>query len=204
MAIIKRYTQWLNEDAQAAPVAGTSGPGAKPEGYTLKSNGVAYQYPFADDLAHSKYQYWNATDGSITDAGSSNDENSNRVALKKIMPSQGSISLTRDPNNPTKKTFGGSIVDSVTAALEIHALRGLKSPMKLAQMNALATGGSDNVDVTIVKNMYSMLDSSDRQSGKKWVAEWDTNWPKIWREQCVKAGMPWVSTTPPVTPPAQG
>jgi len=195
MKIIKGYTQWLNEDTTTVTTnpgatAGTSGPGAKPEGYTLKSNGVAYKYPFADDKAHSMYAYWDATEGSVTDTGASKDQASMQAALKKIMPSQAAQPVvSNDPNNPGKKMFGRMILDSVEDALELHAKLGWKKAYSLEQMNAMQAAGDTNLEVTALKNMYSVLNDSDKLDRKGRVAEWNKNFPIIWKEQLTKAGL---------------
>ena len=115
MKLIKGYTQWLNEEAAAqAPTsgtAGTSGPGAKPEGYTLKSNGVAYKYPFADDAAYTTY----------SQLGGSGSEADLKTALAKIMPSQKDKPIfSRNADGGLKLEFGHDIVDTAEAALELH------------------------------------------------------------------------------------
>ena len=58
--------------------------------------------------------------------------------------------------------FGTLIINSVEDALELHAKLGLKKPYTLEQMNAMQATGDTNLEVTALKNMYSILNDSDK------------------------------------------
>ena len=123
MNTIKGFSQWINEqNAQAAKVTPGAAP-VKPEGYTLKSNGIAYKYPFANDLAYSKYVYFKADPANISDSGASFDEKSEKAALIRILPSHQDWStktdVKKDPtgNATLVKGFGTKVTDSVENAL---------------------------------------------------------------------------------------
>lgn len=211
MKLIKGYTQWLNEEATAqAPTsgtAGTSGPGAKPEGYTLKSNGVAYKYPFADDKSHSLYAYWAAPESAITDSGASQNEADLKKALAKIMPIEAGqrVAPTQQELEQGKtKPYGKIIIDSVDDALELHAKMGWKRAVPLEQMAALAATDAVKLEVDGLKKYYQDIKDYDGYDKKGRVAQWNKNWPTIWKEQCTKAKMPWTQATATPAAPATG
>lgn len=193
MNTVKGFSQWLNEQTVpgAKPAAGTAP--VKPEGYTLKSNGIAYKYPFADDLAYAKYVYFKADPANITAGGASFDEKSEKAALIRILPSHQDWSTATDVktgpdgNATLAKGFGTKVTDSVENALEFHALMGLKQPIALEKMVQSAKTPEAGYLVDDFKDFYNTLSQFDKAA----VAEWNKNWPIIWKEQCKRAGLPW-------------
>lgn len=194
MNTIKGFSQWINEqNAQAAKVTPGAAP-VKPEGYTLTTNGIAYKYPFANDLAYSKYVYFKADPANITDSGASFDEKSEKAALIRILPSHQDWSTKTDVNidkttgqGSVAKGFGTKVTDSVENALEFHALMGLKQPISLEKMVQSAKTPEAGYIVDDFKDFYNTLAAMDKAA----IAEWNKNWPIIWKEQCKRAGLPW-------------
>ena len=195
MNTIKGFSQWMNEQTVpgAKPAAGTAP--VKPEGYTLKSNGIAYKYPFANDLAYSKYVYFKANPANISADGASFDEQSQKAALARIVPSQKDNWSTKTDvkNDPSGKPilshgFGETVTSSVENALEFHALMGLKQPISLAQMAQSAKTPEAGYLVDDLKGFLNTLTQLRETSA---LAEWNKNWPIIWKEQCKRAGLPW-------------
>jgi len=194
MNTIKGFSQWINEqNAQAAKVTPGAAP-VKPEGYTLKSNGIAYKYPFADDLAYSKYVYFQANPANISADGASFDEASMKVALKRILPSHEDWSTKMEPVKDANgqvisisKGFGEVVVKSVENALEFHALLGWKQPVSIEKMIGTAKTPEAGYLVDDLKDFYNTLSAMDKTA----IAEWNKNWPTIWKEQSKAAGLPW-------------
>jgi hypothetical protein len=197
MAIIKNYSQWLNEDAQPAattaaqPTGGTSGPGGKPGGFKA-SNGTAYGYPFKDEAALAAFTN---TTGDVVQVG------------KSLLPNLPAASVTTDmsdPENPRiQKNVTQIAVDVINNALQLHALLGLTNAIPPEYWGGLDANGlylkidpkavSNQNAATLTKDSlvkdWGTLTQYSTEQTKAAVAEIKAQWPKIWADRKKAAGL---------------
>ena len=60
------------------------------------------------------------------------------------------------------------------------------------------------IEVDGLKKYYQDIKDYDGYDKKGRVAQWNQNWPTIWKEQCTKAKLPWTQATATPAAPATG
>ena len=196
MKIIKGYTQWLNEDTTTV----TTNPGAKPEGYTHTSSGRVYKYPFKDDNAANAYLERPQVDPAF---------------VQKYLPTLYSQNLNLNYQGEAGATDLITLLKSaISAQLEVCAIRGITTerdtkastwaglaniPVQMNQgKTTMMTSAQKNAGEAINKFLTSLKETMDSKKTPaiydKIVAEWNTNFPTIWKAQLAKAGLPNLAT----------
>ena len=169
MAIIKGFTQWINEEATATAPAQT---------YTLKANGVVYKYPFTDDTAHQNYLNFGGK-----------DEATMKAALAKIVPSIQTEPIKMADGSPA---IGSKVLTLTTAALDLHAKLGWQKAATLEQMLSVPASPLTDAELKQIKEISSTNLTPERK------VEWNKNWPTVWKEQCAKANLVFTAPAAPV------
>ena len=195
MKIIKGYTQWLNEDTTTV----TTNPGAKPEGYTQASTGMVYKYPFKDDAALQQYVQKPQVDQSF---------------VQTYLPTLLKQGLNL---NYQGEAGAGDLISllrsAILAQLNLCALRGIKTgnetkasvlagvaniQVPMNDPNTQSLSAQKNDGAAINKFLTSLKETMDSKKTPaaygEIVAEWEKNFPTIWKAQLTKAGLPNLAT----------
>jgi hypothetical protein len=181
--MILNFEKWKKLYEQTAPAAKGTKPAAPkaPTGYTSAKNGVAYKYPFADELALNKYSYFGSNSATINaDGGGTRDEASFKSALKAISPKVADLPVNRTGD---AVPAGMQVIRGVETMLRVAAQGGY-GPMAPEQLVNGANALKDEVAAKSISDLIETL------SYKKATEDFKANWPKIWAAQRKLAGLP--------------
>jgi hypothetical protein len=196
--MILNFQKWKGLHEQTKPAAQPAAkpaaqPAAKPaaptmpEGYTSVQNGVAYKYPFADELALNKYSFFGDTN--INTEGAVGDPAAKTAALKTLSPKLAGLNVVKKDE---KVPSGDVIIKGVRALLSIAAQSGF-GPLAADQLliKAKTMKGSEDKVEDISKFIDYMTDYETSSGVTKGAyTDFKANWPKVWAAQRKAAGLP--------------